>query len=93
MPYFVYILQSQSTGRYYCGSTSDLDRRVRQHNDPAYRLSKTTKHFPGPWRVVEFEKFETRSEAVIKERQIKKRGIRRYLADVAQEVESRASRD
>jgi len=25
---FVYILQSQTSGRYYVGSTSDLDRRL-----------------------------------------------------------------
>ena len=84
MPYFVYILQSETTGRYYCGSTSDIERRVRQHNDPDYHLSKTTKRFAGPWRVVASEQFETRSEAVRKERKIKKRGIQRYFADVAQ---------
>jgi proteic killer suppression protein len=41
----VYILQSKSTGRFYCGQTTDVDRRLRQHNDPQYYLSKTTKRF------------------------------------------------
>jgi putative endonuclease len=93
MPYFTYILQSQSTGRYYCGSTNDLERRLRQHNDPQYRLNKTTKNFPGPWRAVLSEEFETRSQAMTREKQIKNRGIRRYLADIAQSVESRVLRD
>jgi predicted GIY-YIG superfamily endonuclease len=36
MAFWVYILQSQSTGRYYCGYSSDPERRLRQHNDPEY---------------------------------------------------------
>jgi putative endonuclease len=93
MPYFTYILQSESTGRYYCGSTDDVQRRVRQHNDPLYRLNKTTKNFPGPWKIVLSEQFETRSQAVVREKQIKKRGMKRYLVDTAQSVESRGARD
>mgnify|MGYP005853662621 CR=1 FL=1 len=41
MKAWVYILQSQSTGRYYCGQSTDVERRLRQHNDPDYSLSKT----------------------------------------------------
>ncbi|MBI4831726.1 MAG: GIY-YIG nuclease family protein [Candidatus Lindowbacteria bacterium] len=78
-PYFAYILKSQSTSRYYCGSTDDVERRLRQHNDPQYRLSKTTKNFPGSWKIVLSEQFETRSQAMTREKQIKKRGIRRFL--------------
>jgi putative endonuclease len=29
---FVYILQSEKTGRYYIGSTNDLERRLDEHN-------------------------------------------------------------
>ncbi|MBN1900277.1 GIY-YIG nuclease family protein [Candidatus Sumerlaeota bacterium] len=47
MSYFTYILQSQSTGRYYCGSTNDLNRRVKQHNDPEFLGTLTTKRFKG----------------------------------------------
>ncbi|HDZ89642.1 MAG TPA: GIY-YIG nuclease family protein, partial [Deltaproteobacteria bacterium] len=28
VPFWVYILQSRSSGRFYCGHTSDLDRRL-----------------------------------------------------------------
>mgnify|MGYP000889111320 CR=1 FL=1 len=77
--YWVYILQSETTGRYYCGSTEDVERRVRQHNDPDYHGSKTTKRFDGPWKVVWRESWETRSAAMLRERQVKKRGIGRFL--------------
>ena len=81
MLYHVYILQSQTTGRYYCGQTDDLDRRVRQHNDPDYHGSRTTKVFQGPWTLVWSRDFEARGDAMRTERRIKKRGIRRFLED------------
>ena len=77
--FWVYILQSETTGRYYCGSTNDVSRRVRQHNDPEYRGSKTTKRFSGPWELVWSEEHATRSEAMKREKQVKKRGIKRFL--------------
>lgn len=93
MPYYTYILQSASSGRHYCGSSSDVQRRLRQHNDPDYTFSKTTKRFDGPWTLVWSEEFPSRSEAMIREKQIKKRGMGRFLEDNAQPVESRGSRD
>ncbi|MDZ4857373.1 MAG: GIY-YIG nuclease family protein [Candidatus Hydrogenedentes bacterium] len=43
------MLQSGSTGRYYCGSTNDVDRRVRQHNDPDYIGFFLGIHFCRKW--------------------------------------------
>jgi len=81
MMFYVYILQSESTGRYYCGQTNNLERRIREHNDPAYLQSKTTKHFAGPWRLVWSGQFAGRGSAMSKESSIKKRGIGRFLRD------------
>ncbi len=52
MPRWVYILKSQSTGRFYCGQTNQLAARLEQHNDPTNDLAKTTKRFKGPWTLV-----------------------------------------
>ena len=93
MCFWVYILQSLSTGRFYCGSTDDVERRCRQHNDPDYHGSKTTKRFCGPWKLVWKEEHASRAGAMAKEKQIKKRGIGRFLGDIAQLVESRQRRD
>ncbi|MFH1672854.1 MAG: GIY-YIG nuclease family protein [Pseudomonadota bacterium] len=84
MPFFVYILKSAATGRHYCGQTSDLDRRVSQHNDPCNQLTKTTKRFQGPWHLVWSRECGDRREAMRLERKIKKRGISRYLAESRQ---------
>ena len=90
MVYYVYILQSETIGRYYIGHTDDLERRVRQHNDPDYHGSKTTKRFHGPWSVVYSEICQSRSEAITREKQIKGWKSRRMIKQL---VESRQSRD
>ena len=79
MTYYVYILQSEFTGRYYCGQTKNLEQRLRHHNDPDYRPDATTRRFNGPWTLVWSEKYSSRSSALRKERQIKGRGIKRFL--------------
>ena len=81
MPFFVYILRSESTGRYYCGQTNDLNRRIREHNDAACQNTKTTKRFAGPWILIWSGEFESRAAAMRKESGIKKRGIGRFLTD------------
>jgi putative endonuclease len=89
---FVYILQSETTQRYYCGQTTDIGRRLRQHNDPEYHLSKTTKRFDGPWKLAWSCECPTKGEAMKLEKRIKGRGISRFLLD-AQSAESRLWRD
>ena len=81
MKYWVYIIQSDSSGRYYCGYSRDVTRRLKQHNDPDYTLSRTTKMWKGPWRLAWNEQCRNRSEAVMLERKIKKRGFGRYMED------------
>ncbi|MFC1856483.1 GIY-YIG nuclease family protein [Thermodesulfobacteriota bacterium] len=81
MDYWVYILQSQSSERYYCGQTDNIGKRLRQHNDPGNTFTKTTTRFKGPWQLVQKIPCPNRTEAIKLERKIKKRGIGRYLAD------------
>jgi putative endonuclease len=92
MSYWVYILRSQSTGRYYCGHTNNLERRIQEHNDPDYKCSRTTKVFQGPWNLVWKELLSDRGKAMMLEKAIKKRGIGRYLSKSRLE-ESRRGRD
>jgi putative endonuclease len=76
---WVYILHSHTSKRYYCGQTSDLVKRIGQHNDPRNNLTLTTKRFAGPWELVWSIEVPSGSEAVLLERKIKKRGIARFL--------------
>ncbi|MFZ5864837.1 MAG: GIY-YIG nuclease family protein [Thermodesulfobacteriota bacterium] len=88
MKAWVYIIQSETSGRYYCGQSANVEQRLRQHNDPEYRLSKTTKRFQGPWALVWAQSCQDLSEATRLERRVKNRGIARFL----REVESAESR-
>jgi len=75
MGYFVYILESQSDGRYYVGSTADIGARLQSHNQGRSKYTKSGV----PWKVVYTEQFSTRSEAVKREQQIKRRKSRDYI--------------
>ena len=63
----VYVLRSKSTGLLYTGSTSDLARRLEEHNSD---VSTSTKH-RGPWELLYREDYPTRAEAVRRERELK----------------------
>jgi len=62
-----YVLRSQSTGRFYTGSTSDFETRLKRHNSD---LNISTKH-RGPWELLYREDFTTRAEAMARERYFK----------------------
>jgi len=68
--YFVYVLLNPS-GRIYVGQTNQLEERVRQHNDPANDISKYTKRYSGPWKLIHSERFMTRSESMAREKALK----------------------
>ena len=63
---WMYILLC-SDGSYYRGSTIDLDRRIKQHQN-GLGANHTKKH--GPIELVYFEKFNRISTAFYREKQI-----------------------
>jgi putative endonuclease len=75
MKFFVYILQSQSTGRYYVGQSKNLDERIAYHNS---NYSKSLKN-RGPWKLVHFEEYPTRGDAIRREIYVKKQKDRSYI--------------
>jgi putative endonuclease len=65
---FLYILQSQTSTRYYVGSTDDLLRRVDEHK----RGKSLATRNRGPWKLVYQESFCSLSDARHREYQIKR---------------------
>jgi putative endonuclease len=63
-----YILQSETTGRYYVGSTNDLQRRIFEH----LRFHSKATRGRGPWRLVRAEEFASLIEARRRELEIKR---------------------
>ncbi len=65
---FVYILQSDKNKRYYIGSSSDIDRRLDEHNRGKVKATKSTL----PFTMVFCQQFETLIEARRIESSLKK---------------------
>lgn len=78
MAYCVYILYRESAGRYYEGQTQDISKRILRHNKGQVQ---STKHGI-PWRIEWTIELSSRSDSMILERKVKKRGIKRYLLDI-----------
>jgi len=75
MSYYTYIIYSQKTDKYYTGSSEDPEKRLQQHN-----WSRTPSTKTGiPWKLAYVEEFETRSAAVKREYEIKKKKSRKYI--------------
>ena len=58
-----YILISQANGRYYFHHTSDINKRLANHNQGKVRSTKAYR----PWQVLYSESFPTKSEAYKRE--------------------------
>ncbi len=78
MPFHLYILRSTTTGRYYVGHTENLTKRVYEHNNNRTPSIKNR----GPWELAYSERFETRSAASRREREIKKMKSRVWLEEL-----------
>ena len=66
--YYVYILRSEKSGKYYIGYTSNLEERLRYHNSG--RTKSLRKHIP--LEIVKIEEYAFYEEARKREKQIKK---------------------
>jgi putative endonuclease len=67
MMYYVYVLQSLKDHRYYIGFTTDVEARLRFHNAGSQRSTRDRI----PFRLVLYETFATKEEALKREKQIK----------------------
>jgi putative endonuclease len=76
--FWVYVLENPD-GKLYIGQTDRLGWRVQQHNDAAHTLTRTTKRFRGPWKVVYSEKAASRSAALAREKALKSGQGRAWL--------------
>ena len=75
MPYFVYILRSEKDGSYYIGHTSNPEDRLERHNQGRSQYTRTKV----PWKLIHYEKFESKSDAMRREYEIKGKKGRRYI--------------
>ena len=87
--HYVYIVESKSSpGRYYVGSTTDVRRRVTEHNEG--KSVHSAKH--RPWKLATYIAFENRAidhhvydrvrNFLVPRRKAQRRGTRRFPAEV-----------
>ena len=75
--FFTYALYSETFDVIYCGQTENLQKRINEHN--GLGASKTWACRYKPWRLLYTEKFQTRKEAVAREKQLKSGQGRKFL--------------
>ena len=74
--YYVYVLVNEK-GKKYIGFTTDLKRRVREHNTKGNRYtSKYTK-----WKLVYYEAYLSKSDALKREKRLKDGRARHLLME------------
>ena len=81
MPYWVYILQNEETGKLYKGQTSDLQSRLKRHNTHEAGSMRYTYKQKGTWRLIFSEEHSTRSEAMKREKFLKSGKGREWIKD------------
>lgn len=74
--FYVYVIQSLNDNIFYEGFTESPLRRLMQHNnkESSYTSAKT------PWRLVYVEEMNSKREALIREKNLKKATIERIRA-------------
>lgn len=84
MPFFTYILYSESNDRFYIGSCKDVLIRLKRHNDGATPSTKPYR----PWKVVWIKQYEYKSDALKKELFIKKMKSRKVIEELIKKYSS-----
>lgn len=78
MMHYVYVLQRAEGGdEFYIGATSDLRRRMDEHNRPHRGFTGRRR-----WRLIYYEAYTTAQAAFDRERRLKHDGrVRRFLME------------
>lgn len=90
MPHWVYALYSPDHDKLYVGESSDPKDRYRSHNELATK-GWTLRY--RPWIVLYLEECVDRAEAIVRERQLKSGGGRRFLRSLIPQVLAAATNE
>ena len=73
--HYVYVLRSEKDGGFYIGYSADLRRRIAEHVAAASFATS----FRGPWKLIYYEAYLERDDALGRERYLKSGTGRRFL--------------
>ena len=77
MIFYVYILESESSGKWYYGFTEDIVQRIKDHQT---NRSKYTR-FKGPWKLIFKREFLDKREALHFEKQLKNTRNKEFIKE------------
>jgi len=73
--FYVYILRSESDDGFYIGFSTDLRRRMKEHQEGKSFATS----YRGPWRLIYYEAYLEEQDAIGREKFLKSGGGRRFL--------------
>jgi len=73
--FYAYILKCSTDSTLYKGHTDNIEKRLKEHNSG--KSDYTSRK--GPWEIVYFEEFQTRKEAIRREKYFKSAAGRKYI--------------
>jgi len=76
--YFVYAIFNERNKKFYIGQCTNLNERLKLHNDKTFKKSYTAK-LGGSWILIYSEKAETRQKALLREKQLKSYRSREFI--------------
>jgi len=79
----VYVLYSESFNKIYIGYTSNIEQRIKSHNELA-KKGWTIKF--RPWKIVLTEFFESKNDAMKREKQLKTAAGRDWIWQFLKEL-------
>ena len=68
--HYLYLLKSVATEEIYIGSTNDLRKRFRLHNEGRCRSTKSKR----PWKLIYYEAYGIEKLARLREKRLKQHG-------------------
>jgi putative endonuclease len=74
----VYIIYSKKIDKYYIGHTENIELRLQRHNEGTTRFTSQT----NDWVLVYTESYSTKSEAMKRENEIKRKKCRKYIEEL-----------
>lgn len=72
---YVYVLRSETSGMLYTGCTSDLRKRLAEHNNGKSTYTKGR----GPFELIYYEAYRDRKDAFAREKHLKSGPGKNYL--------------
>jgi len=79
--YFVYIIQSKKTKKYYIGTSNDPNSRINEHNGGATTYTKSGI----PWILIKIMPCKNKTDALKLEKFIKKQKSRKFIEKIINE--------